>query len=274
MKIVTISNLARKIRPYTVTLVGDVFDLISIEHIRFLQKCSQAGRPLIVVVQADKTAKVRLGFNRPIFNQRERAETIAALEFVDFVLILEKPSDYDEYLKIIKPRIYVYPTGIAKHRKYAASLISTHYPKTKVIFIKSHIQRYSIDQLIEKVSKKRDYARIKNPITRRLYFIADNSKARVGRISALMTLGNRIVAESDNLEANNMHAEHIVIEKARKKHIDLRKSQLYVLIPPCILCAQEIIKNKVPKVYYLHSYGNDDGLALLKDHGIFVKKMK
>ena len=121
---------------------------------------------------------------------------------------------------------------------------------------------------------RRDYSKIKNPIARRLYFIADNSKAATGKISALITLNNKIVAESDNIESQDMHAEQIVLKKAKLKRIDLKKAKLYILIPPCKLCAQEILKSQLTKIYYLHPYGNDDGIKFLRAYGIKVQKMK
>ena len=274
MKIITLSKLIKKIKPFTATLVGDVFDLFNIEHVRYLQECSEIGRPLVVVVQADKTATIRSGFGRPIMNERQRAEMIAALEFVDFVLILERPSDYEKYLQTIKPRNYIYPKGIMKHRKFTASLITERFPSIMIFFLDNNLHQYNADYFIKRLFIRRDYSKIKNPIARRLYFIADNSKAAIGKISALVTFDNKIVAESDNIESQNMHAEQIVLKKAKFKRIDLKKAKLYILIPPCKLCAQELLKSQLTQIYYLHSYGNDDGIKFLRAHGIKVKKMK
>ncbi len=274
MKIITLSKLKKALKPHTATLVGDVFDLFNVEHLRYLRECSEVGRPLVVVVQADKTAKIRSGFNRPIMNERQRAEIIAALEFVDFVLVLEKPSDYEKYLRIIQPRNYVYPKEIMKHRKFTARIITEKFPNIKIFFLDNNLHRYDADFLIKKILTHRDYSKIKNPIVHRLYFVADNSKAAIGKISALMTFNGRIVAESDNIESKNMHAEHVVLKKAKSKGVDLKKAKLYILIPPCKLCAQEILKNQITQIYYIHPYGNDDGLKFLRAHGIKIKRIK
>lgn len=274
MKIVTLSKLKTTLKPYTATLVGDVFDLFNIEHLRYLQECSKIGRPLVVVVQADKTARIRMGFNRPIMSEGQRAGIIAALEFVDFVLILEKPSDYKNYLRIIRPQNYIYPKGIMKHRRHTARLITEKFPNIKIFFLENNLYRYSTDYLVKRILARRDYSKIKNPIIRRLYFIADNSKADIGKISALVTLNDKIIAESDNIESKNMHAEDVVLKKAKSQGIDLRKIKLYIFIPPCKLCAQEILKSKITQIYYLHPYGNDDGIKFLRKHGINVKRIK
>jgi len=273
MKIVTLSKLTKRLKPFTATLVGDVFDLFNVEHFRYLRACSEVGRPLVVIVQADKTAKIRSGFGRPIMNERQRAEIVTALEFVDFVVILERPSDYEKYLRIIKPKNYIYPKGIIKHRKFTARLITEKFPNIKIFFLDNNLYQYGADFLIKRLLARRDYSKIKNPIARRLYFIADNSKAAVGKISALIILNDRVIAESDNIESKNMHAEQVILRKAKSRGIDLKKAKLYILIPPCKLCAQEILKNQVTQIHYLHPYGNDDGLKFLRVHGIRVRKM-
>lgn len=274
MKIITLSKLAKKLKPFTATLVGDVFDLFNIEHVRYLRKCSKIGRPFIVIVQADKTAKIRSGFGRPIMNERQRAEMVAALEFVDYVLILERPSDYEKYLQIIRPKNYIYPKGIMRHRKFTAHLITEKFPHINIFFLDNNLHKFNANHFIKRLFMRRDYSSIKNLIARRLYFIADNSKAAIGKISALITLNNKIVAESDNIESQDMHAEQVVLKKAKLKGIDLKKAKLYILIPPCKLCAQEILKSQLTQIYYLHPYGNDDGIKFLRAHGIKVKKMK
>jgi len=274
MKIITLSKLTKKLQPFTATLVGDVFDFFNIEHVRYLRACSKVGRPLVVVVQADKTAKIRSGFGRPLMNERQRAGMVAALEFVDFVLILERPSDYEKYLQIIRPQNYIYPKGIMKHREFTARLITEKFPSIKIFFLDNNLHQYDADFFIKRLQTRREYSKIKNPIIRRLYFIADNSKATIGKISALITFNNKIVAESDNIESKSLHAEQIVLRKAKLKGVNLKKAKLYILIPPCKLCAQEILRNQLTQIYYLHLYGNDDGIRFLRAHGIRVQKMK
>ncbi len=273
MKITTLKKLKKLLKPHTATLVGEVFDLLNVGHIRYLKECSNVGRPLVVIVQADGKVKIRAGFNRPVMNEKFRAEMIAALEFVDFVLILDKPSDYERYLKIIKPKNFIYPKGIMKNRKYAAGLILKKFPNTKIFFLNNIAYRYDADFILKKMLSKRDYSKIKNPIVRRLYFIADNSKAVIGKMSAIIVLEGKILTESDNIESKNMHAEHLVMNKAKSQGVNLEQIKLYILIPPCILCSQEIIKNKVSQVYYLHPYGNDDGIKLLSKNGVKVKRI-
>lgn len=276
-QITTLTKLKKILQPYSATLVGGVFDLFHVGHLRYLKRCSEVGRPLVVIVQTDKTARIRKGFKRPIINQKQRAEIVAALGFVDFVLILERAEYYEKYLEIIKPKYFVFFKGIMKYKKYRTKLINEKFPKIKTVFFnKIIVKQLSTSSIIWKILTKtqRDYSKIRNLIIRRLCFVADYSKASISKISALLTFRGRIVAESDNSENCNVHPEYIVIKKAKQNGIPLNKSKLYTLIQPCILCAQEILRNRIREVYYLHPYGNDDGIKLLCQNGVKVRKLK
>jgi D-beta-D-heptose 7-phosphate kinase/D-beta-D-heptose 1-phosphate adenosyltransferase len=273
-KILSLKEISKNLPQYSATLVGGVFDLFHVGHLKYLKKCSKLGRPLIVIVQSDKTVTIRKGFNRPIINEKQRAEIVAALEFVDFVLILDKPSHYEKYLEVIKPNYYVFSKETMSYRQARAKIIKEKFPRTKVIFLSKDVRNMSTSRIVQKLFNQRNYSNISNPIVRRLYYIADKSEARIGKISALVTFRNKIVEESDNLEKTDKHAEHIVIGKAKRRRIPLGKSILYILIPPCILCANEILQSGIKKVFYLHPYGSDDGIRLLRKNNVIIKKIE
>lgn len=272
-KIINLRDIKGLIKPNTATLVGGVFDLFHIGHLKYLRDCSSLGRPLVVIVQTDKTVKVRKGFNRPIVNQSARAEIVASLEFVDYVLILDKPSHYDGYIEAIKPRTFVFSKENTKYRLNRKRLIEEKFPDTNVVMIPKNGKISGTTKIISKIlnNKNRDYNSIEDPIKRKLYYLVDNCISNIGKVSALLFHKDNLVAESKN-NAKEVHAEILVIKEAKKKKINLSKCSLYISIPPCIMCAQEILKHKIPKVYYLDPYGNDDGIKLLRDNGIKIKK--
>lgn len=130
-KIIKLKDVPKYIKPYTASIVGGVFDLFHIGHLKYLQECSTYGKPLVVIVQTDKTVNYRKGFNRPIIKQQHRAEIIAALNFVDFVLILDKPSHYDKYIEIIKPKKIIFSKENMKYRLNRKKLIENKFKKNK-----------------------------------------------------------------------------------------------------------------------------------------------
>lgn len=70
------------------------FDLIHTGHTRYLAAARALGDILIVAVNSDSSVRTIKGEKRPINSQEDRAETLAALESVDFVTIFDEPDPY------------------------------------------------------------------------------------------------------------------------------------------------------------------------------------
>ncbi|MBI2199620.1 MAG: adenylyltransferase/cytidyltransferase family protein [Candidatus Rokubacteria bacterium] len=81
-----------------------VFDLLHPGHIRHFEAARAEGDVLVVTVTPDRF--VNKGPGRPVFNQRLRAESIAALQSVDYVAIDEWPTAV-EAIRRLKPAVYV-----------------------------------------------------------------------------------------------------------------------------------------------------------------------
>lgn len=80
------------------------FDLMHAGHIKYLQKSRELGDVLVVSLTAD--SYVNKGPGRPVFNHQIRAENLAALECVSFVVINEDFTAED-IIKKIKPDLYI-----------------------------------------------------------------------------------------------------------------------------------------------------------------------
>ena len=97
-----------------IVLVGGVFDLLHIGHLRFLEKAKQAGDILIVLLESDSSVKKKKGNDRPINTQEDRAAMLAALHPVDYVILLPDPTtdqDYQNVTKLLKPAIIATTIG-------------------------------------------------------------------------------------------------------------------------------------------------------------------
>lgn len=81
-----------------------VFDLLHVGHIKHLQHAKSLGDILIVTITPDHY--VNKGPGRPYFTQTLRADALAALECVDYVVINQSPTAI-EPIHIIKPDLYV-----------------------------------------------------------------------------------------------------------------------------------------------------------------------
>jgi len=75
-----------------VVFTNGCFDLIHPGHIRYLQDARRLGDALIVALNSDRSVRELKGEKRPILNQNERAEVMAALNCVDYVTIFDGPT--------------------------------------------------------------------------------------------------------------------------------------------------------------------------------------
>jgi rfaE bifunctional protein nucleotidyltransferase chain/domain len=82
------------------------FDLLHVGHVRYLQAARALGAALAVGVNGDKSVHELKGDNRPINNERDRAEVLAALECVDFVTIFPE-TRATRLLELVRPAVYV-----------------------------------------------------------------------------------------------------------------------------------------------------------------------
>ncbi|MDD3847501.1 MAG: adenylyltransferase/cytidyltransferase family protein [Syntrophorhabdaceae bacterium] len=109
MKIFTFDKLVRKIenakaKGKKVVLCHGCFDLMHPGHIKYFQSAKGMGDILVVTVSPDRF--VDKGPGRPVFNEQLRAESIAALQCVNYVAINEWPTA-EETLRLLRPDIYV-----------------------------------------------------------------------------------------------------------------------------------------------------------------------
>jgi D-glycero-beta-D-manno-heptose 1-phosphate adenylyltransferase len=69
-----------------------VFDLLHVGHVRYLAQARAFGDALVVAINSDRTVRELKGPDRPVFDQAERAEILAALRQVDYVVVFDDVS--------------------------------------------------------------------------------------------------------------------------------------------------------------------------------------
>lgn len=89
-------------REKNIVLSHGTFDLIHPGHIKHLELAKKEGDLLVVSIVPDRF--VNKGPGRPIFNEQIRAEMIAALQFVDQVVIAQTDSPI-ELIRLLKPAV-------------------------------------------------------------------------------------------------------------------------------------------------------------------------
>jgi rfaE bifunctional protein nucleotidyltransferase chain/domain len=88
----------------TIAFANGVFDLIHVGHIRYLQAAAAEADRLVVAINDDAMA-ARKGPGRPILKAAERAEIVAALRGVDYVVVFPEPT-VASLLMLLKPDVH------------------------------------------------------------------------------------------------------------------------------------------------------------------------
>lgn len=81
------------------------FDLLHVGHVRYLEQARALGDALVVAVNADESVRALKGPSRPINNEDDRAEVLAALACVDYVFVFSDPR-VTNALREVRPHVY------------------------------------------------------------------------------------------------------------------------------------------------------------------------
>ncbi|HET7768806.1 MAG TPA: adenylyltransferase/cytidyltransferase family protein [Chloroflexota bacterium] len=112
-----------------IVLTNGCFDLLHVGHVRALRAARALGDVLVVGLNSDRSVRGLKGEGRPLIAQEERAELLAALEPVDFVVVFEEPTA-ERLAELVRPAVY------AKGGDYAtegAAFDARRLPEAKVV---------------------------------------------------------------------------------------------------------------------------------------------
>ncbi len=101
-----IENSLAKHRHEKIVFTNGCFDLLHVGHVRYLQEAKAQGSLLVVGVNSDASVKRLKGPTRPIQNENDRAEILAALKAVDFTIIFTEDTP-EKLIHSVHPDVLV-----------------------------------------------------------------------------------------------------------------------------------------------------------------------
>ena len=97
-----------------IVFANGCFDILHVGHIRYLKEAKELGDLLIVAINSDSSAKRLKGDGRPVTPENERAEIVAAIEYVDYVIVFNEPN-VSNLLLTLKPDIHAKGTDYTEN---------------------------------------------------------------------------------------------------------------------------------------------------------------
>jgi len=132
----------------TVVFTNGCFDIIHQGHIDSLLKSAKMGTKLIVGLNSDQSVLIQKGINRPVFDVNARATMLAALEFVDAVVIFNELTPANLIAQII-PDILVKGNEYALHEIVGHEIVLKHGGEVRTLDLVPDISTSLVIQRIK-----------------------------------------------------------------------------------------------------------------------------
>jgi D-beta-D-heptose 7-phosphate kinase/D-beta-D-heptose 1-phosphate adenosyltransferase len=154
-KIFNIKNLSQIIKEWRlngdkIIFTNGCFDLIHLGHLEILARSADLGDKLIVGINSDMSIKKIKGNSRPIIEEDSRAKQLAAIEFVDAVILFNEDTPHD-LISFIKPNIITKGGDYKKIDVVGNELMNKKAGEVVIIPL---TQGYSTTSILEKIKNE------------------------------------------------------------------------------------------------------------------------
>lgn len=132
-----------------VVFTNGCFDILHLGHVDYLEKARNLGNKLIVALNTDQSVQRIKGSDRPICVQESRTRVMAALEFVDAVILFDEETPY-ELISYLKPDILVKGNDYTVETIVGADIVLKNGGSVETIPL---VNGFSTTHVIEKIKK-------------------------------------------------------------------------------------------------------------------------
>jgi D-glycero-beta-D-manno-heptose 1-phosphate adenylyltransferase len=131
----------------SIAFANGCFDLLHVGHTRYLQGAAAQADRLIVAVNDDHSVAGLKGEGRPILYADDRAELVAALRGVDYVVVFGDPN-VERLLRLLKPDVHCKGTDYTVETVPERAVVQSYGGRTAIVGDpKSHATRDLIKRI-------------------------------------------------------------------------------------------------------------------------------
>jgi rfaE bifunctional protein nucleotidyltransferase chain/domain len=116
----------------TIAFANGCFDLLHVGHIRYLESASREADVLVVAVNEDDSVRRLKGPGRPILPASDRAELVAALRCVDYVVVFPEPT-VGPLLTALRPDVHCKGTDYTVDSVPERSVVLSYGGRTAIV---------------------------------------------------------------------------------------------------------------------------------------------
>jgi len=115
-----------------VVFANGCFDLLHVGHVRYLEAARALGDLLVVGINSDEQVRRQKGEGRPYIPERERAETVASLRAVDYVMVFHEPT-VTELLLALRPDIHAKGTDYTEESVPERDVVRAYGGRVQIV---------------------------------------------------------------------------------------------------------------------------------------------
>jgi len=130
-------------------MANGCFDVLHAGHVRYLAGARALGDLLVVGINSDSQVSLLKGPGRPILNERERAEIVAALEPVNYVTIFSEPT-VERLLLALRPDVHAKGTDYTESTVPEREVVRSYGGRVAIVGDPKH---HSTSELIAAVKQ-------------------------------------------------------------------------------------------------------------------------
>ena len=154
-KILTLEDLVTRLGKVRksgqkIVFTNGCFDIMHVGHVRYLADAGSEGDLLVVGLNSDASVRIIKGDKRPIVRQNHRAEVLASLGCVDFIVIFDEPDPL-KLIQTLKPDVLVKGEDWTEDAIVGAESVKSHGGKIVRI---SFVEESSTTAIIEKIIQR------------------------------------------------------------------------------------------------------------------------
>lgn len=131
----------------TIVLTNGCFDLLHRGHLHVLRQAKACGDILIVAVNSDRSIKKIKGPGRPVLPEADRAELLATMEMVDYVVLFDE-SDPHKVVEALRPHVLAKGGDWNKEKIIGADVVERNGGRVAVI---PYLKGFSTTDIIERI---------------------------------------------------------------------------------------------------------------------------
>ena len=123
---------AERSRGRTVAFANGCFDLLHVGHVRYLEASAAEAELLVVAINDDAAVAALKGAGRPIMAAPDRAELVAALRCVDYVVIFSEPT-VGPLLEALRPDVHCKGTDYTVESVPERAVVQAYGGRTAIV---------------------------------------------------------------------------------------------------------------------------------------------